>query len=296
MPPSIQPEMQQNTSLDLKRIGDFLAQRGRPDYYPVVDYYPVIDSTMRVAHSLAMREGIRSGSVVVADEQSAGRGRLGRTWEAPAGSSLLMSIVLREMEAVMYDWRQLPMVCGLAVQRTIAALQIPNVEVGIKWPNDVLLRGADGVERKVAGVLMESTIVNEGMRGHVVVGFGINVTQTEAQLPQVEPPAPQPTSLLLAGARIDRTELLIELWQYFYDCYGLSPYGMPSNGDDPLLMAWRDVLWTLGRRVTVYHADGDQIEGTAVDVAEYGALIVEDDQGVRHTVHSGDVSMHASAA
>ena len=297
MQSAMQPDMQQNASLDLARIADFLGDCGRPDNHPVIDFYPVVDSTMRLAHTLALRAEIRSGSVVVADAQSAGRGRLGRQWQAPAGTSLLMSLIIKQPEST-YNQTLVPVIAGLALQRTVEELRIPGVAVGLKWPNDLLLRTRDGVERKVAGILVESTLDRTGDAGHVIVGIGVNVLQTAAQLPAVAPPAPQPTSLQLAGAgAMDRTQLLINLCRNFWEIYALGNPVEGAAGKRRLMDGWRNALWTLGRDVSVHHADGTLLHGTAVDIDDApggsGALIVAEATGVRHIIHSGDVSLRA---
>jgi BirA family biotin operon repressor/biotin-[acetyl-CoA-carboxylase] ligase len=136
------------------------------------------------------------GAVVVADEQTAGRGRLGRRWLAPAGTSLLCSIQLRPQ----VDPQRLPELTGVAAQATADAIEaVTGLAVETKEPNDLLIGG-----RKVAGVLAEAR------EERVVLGIGINVNIPEANLPEdVDLPA---TSLLVeTGRETDRAELLIEL-------------------------------------------------------------------------------------
>lgn len=144
----------------------------------------------RCASTQRLLDGAPEGAVVVADEQTDGRGRLGRTWDAPAGSSLLFSIAL---EPAMPGERlpELSLVAGAAVAEAIAAQT--GLAPTIKHPNDVLLGG-----RKVAGVLAEAS------GGHVVLGIGINVSQSADELP----PGVDATSLRLAGAEVERSALL----------------------------------------------------------------------------------------
>jgi BirA family biotin operon repressor/biotin-[acetyl-CoA-carboxylase] ligase len=133
------------------------------------------------------------GAVAVAEEQTAGRGRLGRTWEAPAGTSVLVSIVLLPaVQAARLP--ELSLVAGGAVMEAIA--DVTGIEPTIKFPNDVLIAG-----RKIAGILAESS------EGRVVLGIGVNVNQTREQLP---PDAQtEPTSLRVElGAPVDRAQLL----------------------------------------------------------------------------------------
>jgi BirA family biotin operon repressor/biotin-[acetyl-CoA-carboxylase] ligase len=136
------------------------------------------------------------GAVAVAEEQTAGRGRLGRTWEAPAGTSVLVSVVLLPaVQAARLP--ELSLVAGGAVTEAIA--DVTGIEPTIKFPNDVLIGG-----RKVAGILAESS------EGRVVLGIGVNVNQTRAQLP---PDAQtEPTSLRVElGAPVDRAQLLVTI-------------------------------------------------------------------------------------
>jgi BirA family transcriptional regulator, biotin operon repressor / biotin---[acetyl-CoA-carboxylase] ligase len=149
--------------------------------------YTFVDSC---ASTQRLLDGAREGSVVATDEQTQGRGRLGRTWHAPAGSSLLFSIVL-EPDVPSERLPELSLVAGAAVAEALAAQA--NVETTVKHPNDVLIGG-----RKVAGILAESA------EGRVVLGIGVNVTQARDELPREA----DATSLALEGADIDRAELL----------------------------------------------------------------------------------------
>lgn len=146
----------------------------------------------RCASTQRLLDGAPEGAVVATDEQTEGRGRLGRIWHAPAGSSLLFSIVL--VPAVAQDrLPELSLVAGAAVAEAIRSET--GLETALKHPNDVLIGG-----RKVAGILAES------VDGRVVLGVGINVTQSRAELP--DDADPSATSLALEGADVDRIELL----------------------------------------------------------------------------------------
>jgi BirA family biotin operon repressor/biotin-[acetyl-CoA-carboxylase] ligase len=146
----------------------------------------------RCASTQRLLDGAREGAVVATDEQTEGRGRLGRTWHAPLGSSLLFSIVL-EPDVPADRLPELSLVAGAAVADALAARA--NVETSVKHPNDVLVGG-----RKVAGILAESA------DGRVVLGVGVNVTQSRDELP-----VDTATSLALEGATVDRAELLAEI-------------------------------------------------------------------------------------
>lgn len=157
----------------------------------VYTYVDRCESTQRL-----LPEDAPEGAVAVADEQLAGRGRLGRRWEAPKGTSVLCSIVLRPA----VDPSRLPELSLVAGRACAAALaEVASITPTVKFPNDVLVDG-----RKIAGILAEAR------DGRVVLGIGVNVTQTEQDLPhRTETP---PTSLLLAtGRTIGRVELLVAL-------------------------------------------------------------------------------------
>lgn len=156
-----------------------------------IERYDVVGSTNDVAVAAA-GERQPEGLVVVADEQRAGRGRLGRGWESPKGAGLYVSVLLRP-PVPPPAWPLLGLLCGVAA---VAALRrAGGVEGALKWPNDVLVDG-----RKIAGILAEVT------GDAVVVGMGLNVLQTRDQLPR-----PDATSILLAGGRVDR-EALLTAW------------------------------------------------------------------------------------
>jgi BirA family biotin operon repressor/biotin-[acetyl-CoA-carboxylase] ligase len=167
-------------------VQPLLAGRFGRDVYR---YEEVTTSTQRL-----LQENDPEGAVAVAEHQTEGRGRLGRTWQAPAGSSVLVSVLLRpEVEAARLP--ELSLVAGGAVAEAIA--EITGVDPAIKFPNDVLLDG-----RKVAGILAESS------DGRVVLGVGVNVNQTQDELPTEA--QTEPTSLRLqTGNHVDRGALLV---------------------------------------------------------------------------------------
>jgi BirA family biotin operon repressor/biotin-[acetyl-CoA-carboxylase] ligase len=242
-------------------------------------------STMADAAALAQDASAApgaSGTVVVADAQSAGRGRMARRWEAPAGKALLVSVLLGG-DRLPAQPGLLPAAAGLAVLEAIAA--VASLPVGLKWPNDVLVGRDPTQARKVAGILAESSFAG-GAPAHAVLGIGVNANQAAGELPPVAPSAPQPTSLALElGHPVDRTALLVALCHALGRTLALPP--------DELLAAWRARLWTLGKPVTVHLPGTEPLRGLAVDVAADGALVVEAG-GQRHAVYAGDVSLRSS--
>ena len=148
------------------------------------------------------------GLVIVAEHQTAGRGRLDRTWETPARSALTFSVLLRPT-APAATWPWIPLLTGYEVSK---ALRAAGFDATVKWPNDVLLRRHDGAERKVAGILVERVETAGGPAA--VVGVGLNVGMTADELP-----VPEATSLAIEGEAPDRTELLGLLLDTLWEGY-----------------------------------------------------------------------------
>jgi BirA family biotin operon repressor/biotin-[acetyl-CoA-carboxylase] ligase len=232
----------------------------------------------------AAATGAPAGTVLVAELQSGGRGRLGRSWVSPAGAGLTFSVLLRPAPPVP-TWGWLPLLTGLAVARTLGSA------ARLKWPNDVLL-GPDG--RKVAGILVQSGGVQPGAvqsggahsSGAVVVGVGLNVSTEQPELP-VE----TATSLLLEGHRNrDRAELLVGFLSRFDGLYT----GWQAHGGDArasgLAAGYRAACATLGREVSVQLAS-HTLTGRAVDVDDSGRLLVRPPgDGAPVPVAAGDVT------
>lgn len=270
--------------LDLTRIAMSL---NRSLVGHTIDYHASIPSTMHIAMELAALSDTRSGTLVVAEEQTAGLGRLKRAWDAPASQALLLSLILKPPH-LPANPAQLAMLSGIAVVRAILSI-LPDLtdEIGLKWPNDVLLGPDLAAGRKVAGILIE-TSYRDNVMECAVVGIGININQPVQLLPKVPPTSPQPTSLLAhVGRQINRSDLLIAMGQVWNELLG------PKRADHNIYQEWRSLLYTLGQPVTVRQhgqQDGQALHGTAVDVTPDGALVVTDQAGHSFTFGSGDVT------
>jgi BirA family biotin operon repressor/biotin-[acetyl-CoA-carboxylase] ligase len=236
------------------------------------------------------RDGVAEGVVVVADHQSAGRGRLGRTWQAPPESSLLVSVLLRPPAAVA---DAVTMAAGLSMADALAS--VAGIDARLKWPNDLVV-DVDGTDRKLAGILAEadwptgSTISGGYLeprpadRVVVVVGIGVNVNWPAAVPDELA--ATLTSCNHLAGRELDREEILIEFLRRLDDRYARLRAAPVDRAW--LRTEWSDRSATLGRRVRV-DLGGDDVEGTAVDVDDAGRLVVETLDGARRTVAVGDV-------
>lgn len=218
------------------------------------------------------RAGEEPGLVLVTEHQTAGRGRLDRSWETPARSSLTFSVLLRP-DVPPASWSWLPLLTGYAVQAALAD-RLPDV--ALKWPNDVLVDDGSGAGRKVCGILVERVETGDGPVA--VVGVGINVDQTLDELPVA-----LATSVSLeTGEPVERTGLLGQVLGSLHGLQGL------LDDVESLRPAYADVCVTLGRTVDVHLPGGDVRRGEALDIDATGALVVGTDDGT-FTVAAGDV-------
>lgn len=232
-------------------------------------YYDAIGSTNDIALEW-LREGAPPGAVVLANAQPEGRGRLGRSWHAPAGTALIVSVVLDVPVAAVGRVTQLG---AVAVCETLEAFGIPGV--GIKWPNDVRI----GV-KKVCGILPEAAWSGDRLPG-VVLGIGLNVrvdfagTGLEDSATSIEPALGQPA---------DRLALLAQLLNRVDDWTGRIVSAALHD-------AWRARLTTLGQQVVVRDG-GAEVRGLAVDVDAQGALLVQTGaNGEPRRVIAGDIAL-----
>ena len=254
--------------LDRTRLGS-----GNPELMPdlTVEVVDTLASTNAEVIGRAL-EGAPDGLVVVADHQTGGRGRLDRTWESPAGTSVTFSILLRP-ETPTRSWPWLPLLTGYAVDKAIRAA---GLEAGVKWPNDVLVG-----DKKVAGILVERVETPQGPAA--VVGVGINVSLTADQLP-----VPTATSLELElGRPVDRTDVLVEALNAIREAVDAWELGGDDSGMR-LHASYAAACVTVGQDVRVDLPDGSVLEGHAVQIDPAGQLVVESD-GRRVPVSAGDV-------
>lgn len=233
-------------------------------------------------NDFVMAEGHRGspeGFAVLADRQTAGRGRLGRAWASPPGVGLYTSILLRPHLPPI----QTPLItlaAGLAVAGAIR--EVTELDPRVKWPNDVLVDG-----RKVAGILTELATVGSSV-GHVVVGIGINVNQDWQDLPEgVRQGA---TSLRLAAGRvIGRADLAAAVYASFDQWYQVFSEGRT----EAILDRGREWSATLGKPVEVSEGEGTW-RALAVDLDAYGALLVRDEAGDLRRLVAGEVRVRTS--
>jgi BirA family biotin operon repressor/biotin-[acetyl-CoA-carboxylase] ligase len=208
----------------------------------------------------AARSGAKEGTVHTTDHQIAGRGRLDRTWDSPAGAGIAVSVLLKPADVPAGRWVWLPLLVGLAVAATVEEC---GVAAGLKWPNDVEVDG-----RKLAGILVERVDTPDGPAA--IVGVGLNVSMRAE-----ERPVENATSLVLEQAtETDRTvvlRLLLRTLEKLYRAWRESG-GDPGSG---VRDSYVRRCVSLGSRVSVAMPDGSTLEGQAEDVDDLGRLVVD---------------------
>src|SRR5690625_1674625 len=307
-PPEPEPESEPDQLSDQEPAPDQEQERGALRRLVAVASVGSTNAELQARYARAPGEWPHL-SALIAGSQTAGRGRLGRTWETPPGQAMTASLVLQpQVSRESLGW--ITILTGLAVSRAIAALPAadpgrPRPSIATKWPNDVLVGGAPYLEgwgegRKVAGILTELLPVsatpptartNAATPTAVIVGIGINLTQGPEHLP-----VPSATSLREAG--IEPLEPRAMLLAVAAELAPILHAWEASGGGAPpaeLREAVRQRSWTLGRDVRVDLPGGRQLTGQARDLDEAGHLLVLDTRGEEHVVLAGDVQ-HVRAA
>jgi len=232
--------------------------------------YPRLTSTMEVAKREATRRGAAEGTVIVADEQTAGKGRLKRIWLSPKGN-IALSVILYPDVAYLPS---LIMIASLAVVHCIEA--VTGLKSQIKWPNDVLING-----RKVCGILIESD-VKGNMVDYAIIGIGINVNLRLSDFPDILYTATSLSHEL--GREVSRLDVIRQLLVEIERLY----LTLQTGGS--IYEEWRDSLVTLGRRVRV--KSGRTIyEGVAESVTTDGSLLLRRSDGSLTKIVAGDVTL-----
>lgn len=230
------------------------------------------------------QEGAPEGTCVAADEQTAGRGRLDRTWVSPPGAGLWASVLIRPGDVPPDRLTWLPLVAGVAASDALK--EASSVRAELKWPNDLVAiaaacGGSDG-PRKLGGIL-SALLPDAGGEGPaVVLGIGINVNMGGMDLPIT-----QATSVLLEGGRLDRSDLLAALLLALE-----SRLAQWRAGDDQVKRDYRDRCATIGRLVEVDLPGGRQLSGVVSGIDDDGHLVVSDGEATT-TITAGDV-VHAT--
>lgn len=257
-------------------------------FWTAIDVVASTGSTNADLLARATREPeAREGQVLVAEEQTAGRGRLGRTWTSMPGAALTFSVLLRPVTVPSGRRGWLPLMAGVAVASAVRSVTEGGggagggraVGAALKWPNDVLVG-----ERKLAGILAEQSPDGSA----VVIGMGLNVATPAHALP-ASPAGLPATSLLVEGASVSREALLLEILRQLERWY-VAFRADPDPARTGLLDAYRPLCGTLGRMVRVELPVGRVVTGVARDVDPDGRLLVQETAATAVTpVSAGDV-------
>lgn len=243
-----------------------------------VQYFEKVDSTNNVAKKLA-ESGAKEGTIVLAEEQSGGRGRLSRVWYSPFAKGIWFSLILRPSFMPMEASK---MTLLAAVALTKAFHKVGLIESGIKWPNDILVKG-----RKIVGILTELSASMEHIN-YVVMGIGINTGLAKRDLPKDLKKIS--TSFLIENVPVSRQVLFQEVLLQMEQYYELAC----TSGFDKVLDEWKILSVTLGQDVEVTMPDR-VFTGKAIDLNDSGHLLVETETGIE-TVLAGDVKVRPTVA
>lgn len=241
----------------------------------VLRIFDEVDSTQNIAHGL-VRQGAVEGTLVLAEQQNAGRGRMGRNWFSPKGKGIWMSLILKPTMAMQFT-PQLTLLVAVALCRAIQT----NIsqQVGIKWPNDLLIRG-----KKISGILLESSAEDERL-DYVIAGIGISVNLLPEDYP--EELRAKATSLCIEkGERVDREQLICDFLLQLETLYEL----YNQEGFAPIRTLWEALTISLHKPIRIKTAKG-WIEGVANSIDEMGALWVTLPNGETTKLYSGDIEL-----
>jgi BirA family transcriptional regulator, biotin operon repressor / biotin---[acetyl-CoA-carboxylase] ligase len=239
----------------------------------VIHYFDTVASTMDTALHLAQNKAVE-GTVVIAETQTRGRGRLGRSWVSPKYKGLYFSIILRP-DAQVSEVASLPLMAAVSVCEAIR--RTGELEARIKWPNDILLDN-----KKLGGILTEMNAEFDRVI-HVIIGIGINVNESAGS--DKKALADGAISLgLKTGSTVNRASLLKEILRQFERLYAL----FSSHNIASILDMWRQLSVTLGGRVRIDMRSGS-LEGIAVDIDADGGLLIRRDSGIVEKILAGDV-------
>lgn len=239
--------------------------------------YDIIDSTNEECHRLAGK-GYSQGTVVIAEEQTHGRGRFKRRWFSPKGSNIYLSILLRPSVSL-EKASTLTLLSGVAVAAAIR--DFSGLIVNLKWPNDIIFN-----EKKLGGILLESHL-EKGILQYAVAGIGVNVNMMIEDMPdEIRDFA---TSLRIElGNTLSKEDLIDNILMEFFRFYEEW-----LIDDKSIVNSWRALTTTLYRRVRCILPDGKELVGYAEDIDRHGVLIIRSEKGETVRINAGDV-IHCS--
>lgn len=240
-----------------------------------IQFFETITSTNDVLKQMAL-QGAPEGTVLVADSQSGGRGRLGRTFLSPSGVGIYLSVLLRP---ACMPGELMHLTCGSALAACNAIEQTAGFRPGVKWTNDIVYR-----KKKLAGILTELGLNQDGSTAYAIIGIGINCTQKPEDFPP-ELRGIAGSLKMVSGREIDRALVAAKMIEGFYEMNrGL------LQKKSQMISDYRKDCITLGQEISVVR-NGFNRHGKALDVDEDGALLVAYEDGSMETFNSGEVSV-----
>ncbi|MBM7577412.1 biotin--[acetyl-CoA-carboxylase] ligase [Jeotgalibacillus terrae] len=238
-----------------------------------IHYYESVESTQKIAHALAQEEA-PEGTLVIAEEQISGRGRMARSWYSPKGTGIWMSLLLRPALPPQKA-PQFTLIMAVAVVEAIQ--KVCDLQVDIKWPNDLLIKG-----KKITGILTELQADSEQIHS-LIIGTGINVNQSESDFS--EEIRHIATSLKIeSGQTFSRAEIVQEILknlERYYDVY-------IKEGFEPVKEIWEQYAVTIGKHITA-RTINKEISGYAAGITNEGVLKLIDETGKTHLIYSADI-------
>jgi BirA family biotin operon repressor/biotin-[acetyl-CoA-carboxylase] ligase len=261
------------SSLTKERILAGLKTRELGQHLSVFSETP---STQKIAHHLA-EDGAEHGTVVIADEQTNGRGRLGRQWSSPKGEGISMTLILRPDLQIRYT-PQLTLLASVAVIKGIQ--EVTGAECGIKWPNDILFEG-----KKLVGILTELQAEGANVKA-VIIGIGINVNTEDQSFPE-ELRRIACSLKTITGKEWDRVAIIQAILKHFETLYHL----YLEDGFDIIKSLWETYALSLGKIIYARINTGEVIKGLAKGINEDGVLLLEDGNGKLHHIYSADIDL-----
>lgn len=240
-------------------------------------HFDVLESTNTTAVAAAI-DGAPEGTVIVADRQEGGHGRMQRVWNSPLGG-LWFTVILRPQIDPQFA-AQITLLAGVAVARALRRLYDTDA-VAIKWPNDVLLDG-----KKICGILSELQLDESGAVAYAVVGVGINVDLREQDIPEDIRPA-----AAILNLSLERKHTCKEVLQAVLAEFAAVYEDWIARGAVAVLKSWRQLNCTLGRHVLVKDDDEVIFTGVACDMDEQGAIIVKNEEGICRSFNFGEISI-----
>jgi BirA family biotin operon repressor/biotin-[acetyl-CoA-carboxylase] ligase len=240
-----------------------------------IHYYETCPSTQPIAHE-AEQNGALDGTVIVAEKQTAGRGRMARPWSSVAGKGIWMSIIIRPT-LTPQQAPQMTLVAAVAVTRAVE--ELTGIEANIKWPNDVLIDG-----KKITGILTELQTDPDQVTA-VILGIGVNVNQDLEDFPE-ELQSIVTSLKLVTGKTVDRAQLIAKIFSYLE----LYTEMYEKHGFGPIKILWEGYSNTIGKRIRAVMLN-ETITGTAIGISDEGVLQLKLDDGTVRGIYSADIEL-----